>query len=241
MRSPMEGSRVRRRLTKLGDDPVAWIAHRVSLGVRARCRHGQGNRSRQGQHRGSRGFGLHHSSPVIVSESVRVVGRAIAMLRLGLRDSPPSANAVGSGALAANARVATAAAAPEAAAVVALGVVGGPAPILSRQPRGRVGGAVLGLSAVAVPPRVQGRSAGRLRLAPPALRGRRRHAAAAPLLARAEREHHLPCGLLGAIVQVESGGQPHRISPAGAMGPMQLIPPTARALGVGDPFDRPRA
>jgi hypothetical protein len=59
----------------------------------------------------------------------------------------------------------------------------------------------------------------------------------APLLASAEREHHLPCGLLGAIVQVESGGQPHRISAAGAMGPMQLIPPTARALGVSDPFD----
>ena len=59
----------------------------------------------------------------------------------------------------------------------------------------------------------------------------------APLLASAEREHHLPCGLLGAIVQVESGGQPHRISAAGAMGPMQLIPPTAHALGVSDPFD----
>lgn len=58
-----------------------------------------------------------------------------------------------------------------------------------------------------------------------------------PMLARAEREHHLPCGLLGAIVQVESGGQPHRISAAGAMGPMQLIPPTARALGVSDPFN----
>jgi hypothetical protein len=57
------------------------------------------------------------------------------------------------------------------------------------------------------------------------------------MLARAEHEHHLPCGLLGAIVQVESGGQPHRISAAGAMGPMQLIPPTARALGVSDPFN----
>jgi hypothetical protein len=57
------------------------------------------------------------------------------------------------------------------------------------------------------------------------------------LLAGAERSHHLPCGLLGAIVQVESGGHPHRISSAGAMGPMQLIPPTARALGVSDPFD----
>ncbi|HMF39774.1 MAG TPA: lytic transglycosylase domain-containing protein [Polyangia bacterium] len=57
------------------------------------------------------------------------------------------------------------------------------------------------------------------------------------LLARVERQHHLPCGLLGAIAQVESGRQPHRISSAGAMGPMQLIPPTARDLGVRDPFD----
>jgi soluble lytic murein transglycosylase-like protein len=59
----------------------------------------------------------------------------------------------------------------------------------------------------------------------------------APLLARAEQRHRLPCGLLGAIVQVESGGKPHRISSAGAMGPLQLIPPTALALGVSDPFD----
>jgi len=59
----------------------------------------------------------------------------------------------------------------------------------------------------------------------------------APLLAQAELRHRLPCGLLGAIVQVESGGSPHRISPAGAMGPLQLIPPTARLLGVSDPFD----
>src|SRR3954452_21765728 len=91
--------------------------------------------------------------------------------RLPLRDSPPPANAVTSGALAANARVAPAAAPPEVAAVVALGVVGGPGPALSRQPRGRLGGALLGLSAVALPPRVQGPGAGVLRLAPPALRG----------------------------------------------------------------------
>jgi soluble lytic murein transglycosylase-like protein len=60
---------------------------------------------------------------------------------------------------------------------------------------------------------------------------------AAPMLAQAEQKHGLPCGLLGAIVQVESGGTPHRISRAGAMGPMQLIPPTARRLGVSDPFN----
>jgi Transglycosylase SLT domain len=59
----------------------------------------------------------------------------------------------------------------------------------------------------------------------------------APLLAAAEQRHQLPCGLLGAIVHVESGGKPHRISSAGAMGPLQLIPPTARGLGVKDPFD----
>jgi soluble lytic murein transglycosylase-like protein len=60
---------------------------------------------------------------------------------------------------------------------------------------------------------------------------------ATPLLVRVEQRHRLPCGLLGAIVQIESGGNPHRISSAGAMGPLQLIPPTARALGVSDPFD----
>ena len=63
----------------------------------------------------------------------------------------------------------------------------------------------------------------------------------APMLAQAELENHLPCGLLGAIVQVESGGQPHRISSAGAMGPFQLIPPTARRLGVSDPFNPEQA
>ena len=60
---------------------------------------------------------------------------------------------------------------------------------------------------------------------------------APPLLARVEQRYQLPCGLLGAIVRVESGGKPHRISSAGAMGPLQLIPPTAKALGVSDPFD----
>jgi hypothetical protein len=43
--------------------------------------------------------------------------------------------------------------------------------------------------------------------------------------------------LLAAIVQVESGGREHRISSAGAMGPGQLTPSTAKLLGVSDPFD----
>lgn len=57
------------------------------------------------------------------------------------------------------------------------------------------------------------------------------------LAARAERRHGLPPGLMQAIVAVESEGQPHRISFAGAVGPAQLMPGTARLLGVGDPFD----
>jgi hypothetical protein len=43
--------------------------------------------------------------------------------------------------------------------------------------------------------------------------------------------------LLHAVIEVESRYGPHRISPAGAMGAAQLIAPTARMLGVDDPFD----
>jgi soluble lytic murein transglycosylase-like protein len=58
-----------------------------------------------------------------------------------------------------------------------------------------------------------------------------------PLIARATERQRLPKGLLAAVVYIESGGRPHRISWAGAMGPAQLMPDTARGLGVGDPFD----
>src|SRR5262245_1294696 len=57
------------------------------------------------------------------------------------------------------------------------------------------------------------------------------------LIAQAENKHRLPRGLLAAVVKIESGGRVHRISPAGAMGPGQLMPATARGLGVSDPFD----
>lgn len=56
-------------------------------------------------------------------------------------------------------------------------------------------------------------------------------------VSRAERHHRLPRGFLAAVVEVESNGRVHRISPAGAMGPGQLLSTTARLLGVGDPFD----
>lgn len=49
--------------------------------------------------------------------------------------------------------------------------------------------------------------------------------------------HGVDPDLLEALVRVESSGQAHRISPAGACGPGQLRLSTARELGVSDPFD----
>jgi soluble lytic murein transglycosylase-like protein len=63
------------------------------------------------------------------------------------------------------------------------------------------------------------------------------HEPLAPVIAEAEHHYRLPAGLLHALVEVESETHPHRISPAGAMGPGQLMPGTARMLGVEDPFE----
>ncbi len=43
--------------------------------------------------------------------------------------------------------------------------------------------------------------------------------------------------LLRAMIDAESGGDPSAISRAGAQGLMQLMPGTASAYGVADPFD----
>lgn len=53
----------------------------------------------------------------------------------------------------------------------------------------------------------------------------------------AEIRHALPGGLLEALVEVESAFRPDAVSRAGAMGLAQLMPATARALGVLNPFD----
>jgi len=51
------------------------------------------------------------------------------------------------------------------------------------------------------------------------------------------RRHGLDPALVLAVVAVESGFQPRAVSPKGAQGLMQLMPATARELGVSDAFD----
>jgi len=53
----------------------------------------------------------------------------------------------------------------------------------------------------------------------------------------AARRHGLDPALVRAVVAVESGFQPQAVSPKGAQGLMQLMPATARELGVADPLD----
>lgn len=49
--------------------------------------------------------------------------------------------------------------------------------------------------------------------------------------------YSLPANLIKSVAKAESGFNPGAVSHAGAMGVMQLMPGTARSLGVSDPFD----
>ncbi len=83
----------------------------------------------------------------------------------------------------------------------------------------RVGGSVAsasGASSVASPPSLQG------------------------LFASATARYDLPSGLLASVAKAESGFDTTAVSPAGAVGLMQLMPATARGLGV-DPLDPAQA
>ncbi len=57
------------------------------------------------------------------------------------------------------------------------------------------------------------------------------------LIVKAAARHRVPPELLLSMARAESNLRPHRISHAGAMGLMQLMPETARWLDVVDPFD----
>jgi soluble lytic murein transglycosylase-like protein len=57
------------------------------------------------------------------------------------------------------------------------------------------------------------------------------------IVATESRAHDVSPLLVRAVITQESGGDPSAISTAGAMGLMQLMPGTAAAYGVNNPFD----
>ncbi len=59
----------------------------------------------------------------------------------------------------------------------------------------------------------------------------------ASLVQAAAQRNEIDPALLDSVIRQESGFNPHARSSAGAMGLMQLMPDTARSLGVRHPFD----
>jgi soluble lytic murein transglycosylase-like protein len=64
-----------------------------------------------------------------------------------------------------------------------------------------------------------------------------RYALYAPYVAEASEKYRIPVALIRAVMRVESAFHYQAVSSAGAQGLMQLMPKTARSMGVNDSFD----
>jgi len=58
-----------------------------------------------------------------------------------------------------------------------------------------------------------------------------------PQITQAAQQEGVPAGLVSAMMQAESAGNPNAVSPAGAQGLMQIMPATGGDLGLRDPFN----
>ena len=58
-----------------------------------------------------------------------------------------------------------------------------------------------------------------------------------PIISKASQKYGVDAGLIKAVIKAESDFNPQAVSHAGARGLMQLMPATARSLGVNDSFD----
>lgn len=58
-----------------------------------------------------------------------------------------------------------------------------------------------------------------------------------PLIKKYSAQYNLDPAIPAAIMMIESGGNPHAVSDKGALGIMQIMPDTASAWGLSDPFN----